>query len=278
MRGCRKRVVSLIGCTLGRCYPSDLTDEEWALLEPLIPARQARRPARQRCPEESTMNAILYVLKNGIPWRAMPHDLPHWSTVYHYFRPWPEGRGVGASGSSPGPPGPGARREPRFPQRPGHGQPVGEDYEKGGPAGNDGGERRSKGESARSSRPRGAASGRSLSTRPMSMPSGRGRALLAGMDPSLVATGAGSFSWTGGTGASRRPGFLPGFGAGGGGRPLRGGTGVVLGAGGGGGAGDSARGVGSSVYLRGGVVERTFAWLGREAWRPAKDYERATLG
>jgi transposase len=34
------------------------------------------------------MNAILYVLKNGIPWRAMPHDLPHWSTVYHYFRQW----------------------------------------------------------------------------------------------------------------------------------------------------------------------------------------------
>jgi transposase len=34
------------------------------------------------------MNAILYVLKNGIPWRAMPHDLPHWSTVYPYFRQW----------------------------------------------------------------------------------------------------------------------------------------------------------------------------------------------
>ncbi len=34
------------------------------------------------------MNAILYVLQNGIKWRAMPHDLPHWSTVYHYFRKW----------------------------------------------------------------------------------------------------------------------------------------------------------------------------------------------
>ena len=31
---------------------------------------------------------ILYVLENGIKWRAMPHDLPHWSTVYHYFRKW----------------------------------------------------------------------------------------------------------------------------------------------------------------------------------------------
>jgi transposase len=34
------------------------------------------------------VNAILYVLENGIKWRAMPHDLPHWSTVYHYFRKW----------------------------------------------------------------------------------------------------------------------------------------------------------------------------------------------
>ncbi|WP_081481487.1 transposase [Thermus parvatiensis] len=34
------------------------------------------------------VSAILYVLENGIKWRAMPHDLPHWSTVYHYFRKW----------------------------------------------------------------------------------------------------------------------------------------------------------------------------------------------
>nr|WP_206201882.1 transposase [Thermus tengchongensis] len=37
-------------------------------------------------------NAILYVLENGIKWRAMPHDLPHWSTVYHYFRKWQKGQ------------------------------------------------------------------------------------------------------------------------------------------------------------------------------------------
>jgi transposase len=73
--------------TLRRCYPSDLTDEEWALLEPLIPApKPGGRPARVS--RREIMNAILYVLKNGIPWRAMPHDLPHWSTVYHYFRQW----------------------------------------------------------------------------------------------------------------------------------------------------------------------------------------------
>lgn len=37
-------------------------------------------------PRREIVNAILYVLGNGIQWRAMPHDLPHWSTVYHYFR------------------------------------------------------------------------------------------------------------------------------------------------------------------------------------------------
>lgn len=72
---------------LRRCYPSDLTDEEWALLEPLIPApKPGGRPAKVS--RREIMNAILYVLKNGIPWRAMLHDLPHWSTVYHYFRQW----------------------------------------------------------------------------------------------------------------------------------------------------------------------------------------------
>ncbi|GAA6743271.1 hypothetical protein Thermus71206_11110 [Thermus antranikianii] len=42
-------------------------------------------------PRREIVSAILYVLENGIKWRAMPHDLPHWSTVYHYFRKWQEG-------------------------------------------------------------------------------------------------------------------------------------------------------------------------------------------
>nr|WP_224065451.1 IS5 family transposase [Thermus thermophilus] len=70
-----------------RSYPSDLSDAEWALLEPLIPApKPGGRPAK--VPRREIVNAILYVLENGIKWRAMPHDLPHWSTVYHYFRKW----------------------------------------------------------------------------------------------------------------------------------------------------------------------------------------------
>lgn len=64
-------------------------------LEPLIPAPKPGcfpkgtprgRPAK--VPRREIVNAILYVLGNGIQWRAMPHDLPHWSTVYHYFRNW----------------------------------------------------------------------------------------------------------------------------------------------------------------------------------------------
>ncbi|WP_338114611.1 transposase [Thermus tengchongensis] len=43
-------------------------------------------------PPQMNRNAILYVLENGIKWRAMPHDLPHWSTVYHYFRKWQKGQ------------------------------------------------------------------------------------------------------------------------------------------------------------------------------------------
>ena len=68
-------------------YPSDLTDAEWCLLEPLIPppkpgGRPRTTDMRQIC------NAIFYVLRTGHPWRYLPHDLPAWSTVYHYFRLW----------------------------------------------------------------------------------------------------------------------------------------------------------------------------------------------
>jgi len=66
-----------------RSYPSDLSDAEWAILEPLIPApKPGGRPAK--VPRREIVNAILYVLTNGIQWRAMPH----WSTVYPYFRKW----------------------------------------------------------------------------------------------------------------------------------------------------------------------------------------------
>jgi len=70
-----------------RAYPTDLTDAQWAILEPLVPPPQPGGcpPAYAR---RELINAMLYVLRGGIAWRTMPHDLPPWQTVYHYFRLW----------------------------------------------------------------------------------------------------------------------------------------------------------------------------------------------
>jgi transposase len=70
-----------------RHYPTDLTDAEWALLEPCIPppktgGRPTLHSRREIC------DAILYQLRGGAAWRLLPHDLPPWQTVYHYFRLW----------------------------------------------------------------------------------------------------------------------------------------------------------------------------------------------
>jgi putative transposase len=69
-------------------YPSDLTDEQWALLEPLIP------PAKPGgCPRKHDMreilNTLFYLNREGCSWRAIPHDfgIP-WKTAYNYFRAW----------------------------------------------------------------------------------------------------------------------------------------------------------------------------------------------
>ena len=70
-----------------RRYPRDLTDAEWAVLAPLVPAPMAGgRPARHD--RREVVDAILYVLRGGIAWRALPHDYPPWQTAYDYFRRW----------------------------------------------------------------------------------------------------------------------------------------------------------------------------------------------
>ncbi len=68
-------------------YPTDLTEEQWTILAPLIP------PAHKNCrPRQADMhevvNAILYLLRTGCAWRLLPHDLPKWRTVYYYFAKW----------------------------------------------------------------------------------------------------------------------------------------------------------------------------------------------
>jgi|SRR5579872_1045629 len=68
-------------------YPSDLRAGEWAVLELLVPAvKPGGRPARHS--RREIVNAILYVVRGGNQWRAMPHDLPPWQTAYYYFRRW----------------------------------------------------------------------------------------------------------------------------------------------------------------------------------------------
>jgi putative transposase len=68
-------------------YPSDLTDAEWSILEPLIPpAKPGGHPRTQHMRE--ILNAILYLVRGGCAWRALPHDFPCWSTVWTYFRNW----------------------------------------------------------------------------------------------------------------------------------------------------------------------------------------------
>jgi transposase len=73
------------------CYPSDMSDAEWAVTEPTLPGpawKQGRggRPG-EHC-RRDIVDAIRYLVKEGIQWRAMPADLPPWSTVYDYLAGW----------------------------------------------------------------------------------------------------------------------------------------------------------------------------------------------
>lgn len=68
-------------------YPSDLTNVEWTILEPLLPPKKSVGSEREVDLRE-VINALMYVADNGIKWRAMPHDFPSWQTVYGYLRRW----------------------------------------------------------------------------------------------------------------------------------------------------------------------------------------------
>ena len=71
----------------GLRYETDLTDAEWAVIEPLLPEPNERgRP--QKWPPREIMNAIFYVLRGGVAWRLLPNDLPPRTTVYRWFAAW----------------------------------------------------------------------------------------------------------------------------------------------------------------------------------------------
>ena len=69
-----------------RCaYPTDLSDAEFAWLEPRLPPPKRRgRPWKQ--PVREILDAIVSVVRTGCQWRALPHEYPPWSTVHYWFR------------------------------------------------------------------------------------------------------------------------------------------------------------------------------------------------
>jgi putative transposase len=68
-------------------YPSDLTDAQWEILEPLVPApKPGPQPVKHS--RREILNAIFYVNRAGCQWRMLPHDFPKWELVYSYFRRW----------------------------------------------------------------------------------------------------------------------------------------------------------------------------------------------
>jgi putative transposase len=70
-------------------YPSDLTDEQWQLIRPLLPKRKMGKAGRPRTVEHrDLLDAIFYILRSGCPWRLLPHDFPPWGTVSSQFFRW----------------------------------------------------------------------------------------------------------------------------------------------------------------------------------------------
>jgi putative transposase len=70
-------------------YPTDLTDEQWKLVEPMLPrAKPGGRPRKADLRE--VVNALFYLVRSGCQWRMIPHEFPPWRTCYNYYRAWIE--------------------------------------------------------------------------------------------------------------------------------------------------------------------------------------------
>jgi transposase len=68
-------------------YPSDLTDDEWTLVEPFIPPAKSGG-GKRRTDMRAVMNGVMYILSTGCQWRYLPKDFPPRSTVHNYFIWW----------------------------------------------------------------------------------------------------------------------------------------------------------------------------------------------
>ena len=63
----------------------ELTDEQWALIEPLIPHPATGRPLKD---PRAMLNGMFWVLRSGAPWRDLPERFGPWQTIYHHFNAW----------------------------------------------------------------------------------------------------------------------------------------------------------------------------------------------
>ena len=72
-----------------KSYPSDLTDEQWELVQPVL-ARTGTWGRPRTVDLRAVINALLYLVRTGCPWDYLPHDFPHRSTVRYYFDKWRE--------------------------------------------------------------------------------------------------------------------------------------------------------------------------------------------
>jgi transposase len=70
-----------------RRYDTDLTDEQWAVVEALLPPPSKDGP-KEKHPRREIVNAIFYVVRTGCAWRHLPSDFPPWQTVYGWFARW----------------------------------------------------------------------------------------------------------------------------------------------------------------------------------------------
>jgi putative transposase len=72
-----------------KTYPTDLSEKQWKLLEPMLPPPE--QLGRKRCVNlREIVNALCYLARSGCQWRLLPKEFPNWQTVYYYFRRWRE--------------------------------------------------------------------------------------------------------------------------------------------------------------------------------------------